>query len=147
MENRRRHRRNLQSCLTNPAGGFTKYCSTSFDCGRSEIKMRMTHTFRVDRGDGQTTCFGFEEADKYLPSLRDVGLSDSDLFECSQTFKDLKAYSGVEGSWESSDPDSRPVGADIIGKIRTDFGLETKIEMFNEHRGKIVGDCYSGTFF
>jgi len=53
--------------------------------------MRMTHTFRVDRGDGQTTCFGFEEADKYLPSLRDVGLSDSDLFECSQTFKDLKA--------------------------------------------------------
>ena len=108
--------------------------------------MRMTHTFRVDRGDGQTTCFGFEETDKNLPSLRHVGLSDSDLFECSQTFKNLKGYSDVNGSWESSAPDPDTAAGDIMGKIRTDFGFETKIVMYNEQGEKILGECYSGTF-
>jgi hypothetical protein len=100
----------------------------------------------MDRGDGQTTCFGFADTNKYISSLRDVGLSDSDLFECSQTFKDLKGYSDVKGSWESSAPDPDAAAGDIMGKIRTDFGFETKILMFNEHGNKIVGECYSGTF-
>src|SRR5437870_569660 len=116
MAHRQRLRRNLQSCFGNSACGFTTDRGASFDCGNGEIKMRMTHPFRIDRGDGQTTYFEFDEADKNLPGLRDVGLSDSDLFECSQTFRHLKGYSDVEGRWQSSDPDPDAVAGDIIGK-------------------------------
>jgi hypothetical protein len=108
----------------------------------------MTYAYRVDRVDGATTCFDFTDTRDASddPILRAVGLSDLDLFRCSQIFRDLSDCSDVKGRWQSSDPDPAAAAGDIIEKIRTDFGFETKIVMFNDQGNRIVRSCFSGTF-
>jgi hypothetical protein len=85
----------------------------------------MTYAYRVDRADGATTCFDFTDTTD-ASILRAVGLSDLELFRCSQIFRDLADCSDVKGRWQSSDPDPDAAAGDIIGRIRTDFGFETK---------------------
>jgi hypothetical protein len=79
--------------------------------------------------------------------LRDFGLSDSDLFKSSPIFRALSDGFDAEGRWESSDSDPVAAAIDIKEKIWDDFGFHTRIEMFNEQRNPIIGECFSGTFF
>ena len=80
MELPRRRSKQDNRCTRHSACGLTAERRESLNCGAGEIKIRMKQDYRVDRADGATTYFAFTDTtDDSI--LRDIGLSDSELFK------------------------------------------------------------------
>jgi hypothetical protein len=110
----------------------------------------MTFAFVVIRANGEKTSFDFTDdtgsLDKTFVLLREVGVTQSDLFTSSAAYQNLKQFSDVTGLWQSSDDDPDAVAVDIQTEIRRKFGFETKVSMYDAMGKPTVGGCDSGRF-